>query len=348
MVDYPSNRVVPVPAFVAPHDPAAIARGLADAAKQLEDIFKPAKRLPSLLKKPAIGRLFPLAPLADCLVGFLLPQIPGIHEPTCFGIPMMVGGESTNEFVIPAGWFLELNCNRSPDEPFESHANCQTGNQSFNLSQRKWSYALFGDRYSAWFQDNGPNGIGDAHWYQVARRYRHPNSGVTTFPHYETSVNHTWVTKTRLKPSMKVTGAGRARVTYRRTGLTFARRPGARGEKAGKNSAGPGVVPFLRATLEHVVEGMDALEAVHKALPEDCQRPATSATMVGAIVNCFDQLDWGEAIENLVDEKIEDWFFGQYGKLAKAGAIKRGSPRSLSVRPSTKYGGWSPCLFCND
>lgn len=369
MVDWPSNNVAPVPAFLAPADPAAAARALAKASEQLEDIFRTAPR--KIMKNPraGVGRLFPLAPLADCLVGFMLPQIPGIHEPSCFGVPMMIGGESTNEFVVPSGWFIRQECNRSVDEPFQSHASCTNGNQSFNLGQRVWSYALFGERHSAWFQNNGLNGLGTpenpAYWWQAARRYEHPDSTVTTFPHYETSITYSWATRARHKPAQKVTGAGRSRTIVSQTGLTIPRRPPAtKRERHSKQSWGPGAFPF-RFMLEGTLEGCDMAEQVNSALPVGLRDTSgTCAGQMGAIWEHWVAINWNVALMRIVDNEIEDRFYGAFGKMTKAEARAVGRPAGLRPKPlgtgpeqpfpriegagvrKARNGGWTPCVFC--
>lgn len=102
-------------------------------------------------------------------------------------------------------------------------------------------------------------------------------------------------------------------------------------------SAGGGII---RWALEQSLEACDAIEALHKALPKDLQakrQPGSTGTpclrMGQALYRNWREVDMCKGVENLVNNQLEDWLYGQIGNAAKA-AQKRGAlPPSLRLAP---------------
>lgn len=341
MVDWPSNAA-PVPAFVAPGGGTADA--LADAARMLDDLFKPhppgdPTKPRKLARRPSrFPRGFLLSPLVDCGLGFLLPPV-GLSTP-CLGSPELAG--ASESFVVPPGWSLSSHC------------------AGYNLRhitmQRLGSCGP-----SAWFADNGTrgpfaaNGVWNVSWFQkhsvgasyhLSYRYYDGSSSLpkpTVWPDWQW--DYKWRSSASPKPALVARGNGV--VSRRPPGLTTARRPPKPQEKHVKRGWGAGAFPG-RAILEGALEGCEMVAEVHRTLPRGLQDTSgTCAGQMGALWDHPESVDWGEALENLIDNEIEDHFFGIAGELTKKEAQALGRPRGMNVRPATGHGGWSPCLFCN-
>lgn len=70
--------------------------------------------------------------------------------------------------------------------------------------------------------------------------------------------------------------------------------------------------------INAVTELWDFVGAMYGALPEDLQKPrATPGEQADAVYAHFDQIDWAEAVENFLNNAIEDAFYG--GVVGKGG-----------------------------
>ena len=113
--------------------------------------------------------------------------------------------------------------------------------------------------------------------------------------------------------------------TYK-VGVGTAWRRAPKGAEKKGEAVSKGVWKLAKAAFE-VTEAIDLLEAVHDALPEDCQNPATPQSMALALVTCFDRLDVNQAVKNVIYNQIEDAIVGYLGRgagdvLESFGAIR--------------------------
>lgn len=90
----------------------------------------------------------------------------------------------------------------------------------------------------------------------------------------------------------------------------------------------------LRNLIEAAFEGTEWVQDLHDALPKDCQVNGTVAQKFVAIASCFNQLDFCKAVENRVNNHIEDKVIGILGQAAKKSAI--GSGKSYGLAGITK------------
>lgn len=354
MVDYPTNRAGPVLAFAPPVSPEQAQRALQEVSKALDDLWNPKPRKQRLgPRQLSRGRL---RDPRSMLLGLITSWAQEFYVDNL--MPLGLGAEE----LLSNGWTLVAdNC--------ELQKSCCVGcNGTVNKANRYTSLAQYNHNCCARTpQGNelvpgatvsnqavsvdigrrqGPlNYVAWQYWFE-----RPANQGTALVPNWGTPLR--WGSQPRLRAAAKQTGGGKVRT--RDPGLTTKRARPKRGEKeAPKQRWGAGAFPF-RWLLEGAFEGLDVLEALHDALPRHLRCNGaigsavhTGACMLDALLNNLDSVDWSEALENLVDNEIEDRFFGTFGNMTKREAQINGRPRGLQVKPSLKYGGWTPCLFCN-
>lgn len=115
-----------------------------------------------------------------------------------------------------------------------------------------------------------------------------------------------------------------------------------------RTTAGVGWVVINMAT-----EAVDFIESAWKALPEECRskgekhlfdrrdgrgkvwgrKPVDPFQMAVDVYNCFDDFDWSKFMENLINNQIEDMFYGilgqQAGSASRNLAVTTGLSRAL-------------------
>lgn len=105
-------------------------------------------------------------------------------------------------------------------------------------------------------------------------------------------------------------------------------RPPGPGVKEVKGRASVAGVPVVLGVVNGVSEALDALDAVHDALPSKYQakpvpigngkwRAATAIEKGRALYRNADKIDLGQALANLIKEQVQDAFFGRIGNAAK-------------------------------
>lgn len=94
-------------------------------------------------------------------------------------------------------------------------------------------------------------------------------------------------------------------------------RPPRRGTKEHKFIA---LDPRITPILSPITEAIDAIVAIHDALPKDCKNShRTVQSMLVDLWHCWERLDAGKAVLNLIAEGREDRALGKVGEeLAKA------------------------------
>lgn len=98
--------------------------------------------------------------------------------------------------------------------------------------------------------------------------------------------------------------------------------PPRRGEKEKKVRSG---LPFLiRHPVNAATEAKDFIDAVWEAIPwkdriayHEGKKVPRADQKARALYDLFDKIDWEEAIENIVENQIEDFVFGKAGQLSK-------------------------------
>lgn len=354
MVDYPSNAPRPVLAFVGPADPQAAARAAQAASRALDDLFNPKPRVPKRLP----GRYYfnPLAGvLADCVIAPLLPPVYGVGD----DCPLSVTTVQETTAFDDAGWTKEPCRGRTGAYAFHNSKTCSSSVATcMTLSQENWTpWHVGGNRYVVrTFDGTASCGVGKIYMFRYDGFYKDGWQVGDPSPEYVTVNEGTYGRPApfrRAQAGDRVTGTGGVRL--RPPTLTTARRPAKKREReAPKQSWTAGAFPF-RKLLEGAFETVEALQAVHDALPPHLQcRGAigspirrTAACMADAVLEHYKSVDWSRALENLVDAQVEDFFFGQLGRLTAREARAVGRARGIQARPSTRYGGWTPCVFCN-
>jgi hypothetical protein len=96
--------------------------------------------------------------------------------------------------------------------------------------------------------------------------------------------------------------------------------PPSPGERERKGALQAGLAR-LAAFAYAVTEGLDVLDVLHDALPEQCQVPdGTPQEKALALYNCLDQLDLDAAIKGLILNAIEDAIVGRANQLGQDAA----------------------------
>lgn len=90
----------------------------------------------------------------------------------------------------------------------------------------------------------------------------------------------------------------------------------------------------LRNLIEAAFEGTEWVQDLHDALPKDCQANGTVAENFVAVASCLHRLDVCKAVENRINNHIEDKVIGVLGQAAKKSAI--GSGKSYGIAGITK------------
>ena len=118
------------------------------------------------------------------------------------------------------------------------------------------------------------------------------------------------------------------------------RRPPGPNEKERKVRAIAGAVALLQKAMHFTTEALDALDAIHDALPKELQAKgfkkdgrywkATPQSKLEAIAKNFDKLDLNEAVKNLIVNHLTDEVIG---RVSGAGS-REGSKRGLMLGPS--------------
>lgn len=72
--------------------------------------------------------------------------------------------------------------------------------------------------------------------------------------------------------------------------------------------------------INNITETVDVIDAIHDALPEDCQKGDTPQAKLQDLYNCYHRLDVGQAMINLRNEAAEDKIFGRIGSGAGKGS----------------------------
>ena len=113
------------------------------------------------------------------------------------------------------------------------------------------------------------------------------------------------------------------------------------GEKEGKRKVVT-MVAFVRRILNTVTESADLITAIWKAIPykdrmdyHQGKRKPTIQDRAQAIYDMFDKIDWEEALNNVIENQIEDFAFGKAGK---AGGKKAGELQRDRIAPDTGRG----------
>lgn len=355
MVDYPSNAA-PVLAFVGPAAPAAAHRAALAASRALDELFNAKPRNPTL--PPGRWFITPLDALVGCAVSPLLPPVWGVDDPCPLSVTTLEETSSFND----AGWTLQACRGRPGAYAFHNAKLCSSAvASSMPLSQVNWTpWFLYPNIWRVRTFDGTQPGInpGEIYMFRYHGYEKRQSTMPTDSPRWETEtvINYSRpspISGNPLKPAMKVTGAGKIRV--RKPALTTKRAKPKRGQReAGKRQPWvAGAFPF-RWLLEGGFEGLDTLRAIHDALPPHLRcngaigsPVVTGVCMADAVLNNLDSVDWSEALENLVDNEIEDRFYGMFGQMTKREALANGRARGLQAKPSLRYGGWTPCVFCN-
>lgn len=91
---------------------------------------------------------------------------------------------------------------------------------------------------------------------------------------------------------------------------------------------------MLGIVVNAVGETNDVLEALHDALPKGCQTGTTPQAMAADILGCYQQMDLGKALYNLLANQLEDNVYGRLGRLAAAANRARGAPAGIQFGPA--------------
>lgn len=97
-----------------------------------------------------------------------------------------------------------------------------------------------------------------------------------------------------------------------------------------------GMGGVLRKAVEAAFEGVELLESIHAALPDELQAPfgSTAAEKFEAIYENYREVDGCQALENIVNDWFEDAMYGRLGRAAQLEARKVG--RSITLMGITK------------
>lgn len=96
-----------------------------------------------------------------------------------------------------------------------------------------------------------------------------------------------------------------------------------------------GIWAMTRGILNGVTEGLDLLESIWKALPKSVRNkyPKTPQGKAQAILNHSGQISWPDAIQNIIENQIEDKIFGSIGKKLGEAGRKRGNVFGYGTGP---------------
>ena len=113
-------------------------------------------------------------------------------------------------------------------------------------------------------------------------------------------------------------------------------RPPPRGHKEKKLTA-PALLGFVGRIFSGLTEYGDAVQALWEALPEEFQTQRSIRGMSEDVFNHFDQINWTEALRNLLVEAVEDqvfgWGFGQWQSTPVGGGDGNAPGRPLPLGP---------------
>lgn len=80
---------------------------------------------------------------------------------------------------------------------------------------------------------------------------------------------------------------------------------------------------LARVIINGATEFHDVINALYKAIPKGKKPPAFSGiARTRAVWNHLDDIDWNEAMKNLVANQIEDFIYGKHGQLGKSALRK--------------------------
>jgi len=91
-------------------------------------------------------------------------------------------------------------------------------------------------------------------------------------------------------------------------------------ERKGTIFAPGGAGALVQGTFHAITEGMDVLDSLYDALPEDCRKgSSTPQGKAIAIYNCYERMSLSGAIENLIKNYIEDNAVGRLNAATNRG-----------------------------
>nr|QXN72839.1 MAG: hypothetical protein [Microvirus sp.] len=93
-------------------------------------------------------------------------------------------------------------------------------------------------------------------------------------------------------------------------------------------------LPVVRI-FSQVTEAGDLIDAVYEALPEDLRKGRRRMTRkLKQIYDHYDKVDIGQAIENIIENQLEDFVIGKVGQGASKGAQRIGWHRGFGIGPA--------------
>jgi hypothetical protein len=104
-------------------------------------------------------------------------------------------------------------------------------------------------------------------------------------------------------------------------------------------------IPAAVATILNVTsEANDFVDALHKAIPEKYRsRGNRWDRMLPELYHHWDKIDWGQALQNLVMNQVEDWAIGTANRLANREANRAGWRGGMGAATMAQWaGGRSP------
>lgn len=106
-------------------------------------------------------------------------------------------------------------------------------------------------------------------------------------------------------------------------------------ERQGKNEQVPHVgtvAPNAWYMVNMLTEGLDFVDALYRSLPKECRRKfkPTPYDKAKAIYDCWDHLDLNKAVQNFLNNEIEDFIYGQVGQATKKAQQEIGSGTGLA------------------
>lgn len=96
-----------------------------------------------------------------------------------------------------------------------------------------------------------------------------------------------------------------------------------------------------------VTEGVDALDAIYEALPKAMRDKARASrhgkdprvtVKLRMVYDHFDQVDLRQAVRNLLENQVEDWFYGQLGQRAQEGLNRSGWKKATGIEHGNALG----------